>query len=90
MNNSTELRVMDFARLADMDMRIALVEITKGAPSVGMKFTSPDVAGLWQIVGFGTIPAEFVHTHPNSMNLGFINLDEGKELQAGINLVEAT
>jgi len=85
----TELRVMDVARLARTDRRIVAVEILAGEPAVNMQLKCPDAPGRWQITGFGTMPVDYLRSHPNAMNLGIINLEEGKEIQAGINLVEA-
>ena len=88
MSNKTELKVVDVACLSRTDRRIVLVEILKGGPSVNMQLISPDTPGRWQIVGFGTMSAEYACSHPNSMNLGIINLEEGKEIRPGIILVE--
>lgn len=90
MSNHTELKVIDIAHLSRTDRRIVLVEILKGGPSVNMELISLDAPGRWQIVGFGTMPVDYVRSHPNAMNLGIINLEEGKEIHPGINLVEAT
>jgi hypothetical protein len=89
MSNGTELKVMDVARLSRPDIQIVSVEILKGEPSLNMQLTSPDVPGRWQIVGFGTMPAPYLVSHPNSMNLSIINLEDQKEIRVGIDLVEA-
>jgi hypothetical protein len=85
-----KLKVVDVARLSRTDRRLVLVEILNGGPSVSMQLVSPDAPGRWQIVGFGTMPVDYVRSHPNAMNLSIINLEEGKEIQAGINLVETS
>jgi hypothetical protein len=89
MTSLTELRVVDVARLSRTDTRIVSVEIVKGEPSLNMQFTSPDAPGRWQIVGFGTMPAQYLLSHPNAMNLSIVNLEEGNEIPEGIILVEA-
>ncbi len=90
MKDCTELRVLDIARLARTKTRIVLVEILKGLPSLNMHLVSLDTPARWQLVSFGTIPAEFVLSHPGSMNLGIVNLEEGNDIRRGTNLFEAS
>ncbi len=88
MSDRTELSVTDAIHLSKTKTWLVVVEVLKGQPTLNMKLTSPDVPGQWQIVGFGTMPADQVVSHPNLMNLGLINLEEKNDIQLGSKLVE--
>lgn len=89
MADRTGLRVLEIARIFNVNTSIVLVESLRGTPSVGMHFVCSDVPGRWEVASFCAIPFRLIHTRPRPINLRIINLEPGKELRAGIVLVEA-
>jgi len=81
--------MLDVVPLQGTDKRIATVEVVKGS-LLNTEFISPDTPGRWKVVGFGTLNPDYAASCPNSMILSILNLEEGKEVRAGIGLVEAT
>ncbi len=88
MTDQTILEVIEVVRPKGKRDRIVPVKILKGSPKINMQLKSPDMAGQWQIVGVGTMPADYAWAHPNEIVLVMINLEDGKEVVAGIKLVD--
>lgn len=57
MNNLSDLRVIDTAPLPQAGDVVAFVEVIGSPPGVGFQYEDAHRNALWEVVGFGTIPA---------------------------------